>query len=448
MTEPDVASSDATNKTKLSSFVTEECYPAEIEYDQHLAKRIGSDRWSLDAIPPCVERLKNRAKQLGLWNLFLPKPIPNEIRALCDQDNASFVSPSMYLSNREYGVLCEIMGRSLLASEACNCNAPDTGNMEVLLKHGSLAQQIRYLKPLLMGQIRSAFLMTEPDVASSDATNIETTLTKVVSSSGNVHYVLNGKKWWSTGAMDPRCKVALVLAKMDHGKVGVSNTNPSSKHGAHTVVIIPMDAPGVKLVRPLTVFGYDDAPHGHAEVQLTNVVCGPDTLILGEGKGFEIAQSRLGPGRIHHCMRAVGLASRCYDLMILRSMSRTTFGKPLYQHGGCQEMIADSATDIQTSRLLTLSCAASIDQRGPRGARDQIAMIKVAVPEMTLRVVDRAIQVFGGAGVCNDFPLARAFAGLRTLRIADGPDAVHRRTLALLEVKRAKLRQQAMRSSL
>mmetsp|Transcript_42847 Transcript_42847/g.43397 ORF Transcript_42847/g.43397 Transcript_42847/m.43397 type:complete len:321 (-) Transcript_42847:305-1267(-) len=320
--------------------------------------------------------------------------------------------------------------------------------MEVLLKHGSLAQQIRYLKPLLMGQIRSAFLMTEPDVASSDATNIETTLTKVVSSSGNVHYVLNGKKWWSTGAMDPRCKVALVLAKMDHGKVGVSNTDPSSKHGAHTVVIIPMDAPGVKLVRPLTVFGYDDAPHGHAEVQLTNVVCGPDTLILGEGKGFEIAQSRLGPGRIHHCMRAVGLASRCYDLMILRSMSRTTFGKPLYQHGGCQEMIADSATDIQTSRLLTLSCAASIDQRGPRGARDQIAMIKVAVPEMTLRVVDRAIQVFGGAGVCNDFPLARAFAGLRTLRIADGPDAVHRRTLALLEVKRAKLRQQAMRSSL
>ena len=335
------------------------------------------------------------------------------------------------------------MGRSFLAPEACNCSAPDTGNMEVLIKHGSPDQQRRWLGDLLAGRIRSAFLMTEPDVASSDATNIETRLTRVVGSKGEVRYTLSGRKWWSTGAMDPRCRVALVLARMDYshpscggessgGGGGESN---SDMHGAHTVVLVPMDTPGVRLVRPLHVFGYDDAPHGHAEVELTNVQLGADDLVLGEGRGFEIAQSRLGPGRIHHCMRAVGLAARCYELMLRRVVSRQTFGRYLAEHGGCQEMIADSASDLEAARLLTLSCAAAIDERGAKGARDKIACIKVAVPELASRVVDRAVQVYGGAGVCQDYCLARALTGLRTLRIADGPDAVHRRTVARFEIR-------------
>jgi len=347
--------------------------------------------------------------------------------------------PTRYLTNREYGILCEIMGKSFLAPEACNCSAPDTGNMEVLLKHGTIEQQKTYLPHLLNGETRSAFLMTEPDVASSDATNIETKLTKIYVEKGNskeVKYILNGKKWWSTGAMDPRCKVVLVLARMDYSTSDASNTTKSSQHGAHTVVVLPMSK--VKLVRPLTVFGYDDAPHGHAEVALEGIELDKSNLILGEGKGFEIAQSRLGPGRIHHCMRAVGLAARCYELMIERSLCRETFGKLLWEHGGCQEAIADSRIDIEAARLLTLSCAAAIDDHGAVKARDKIAMIKVAVPNLALKVIDRAIQVHGGAGVCGDYPLARALAGMRTLRIADGPDEVHKRTIALIEIKKAK----------
>lgn len=295
-----------------------------------------------------------------------------------------------------------------------------------------------YLGRLLDGTIRSAFLMTEPDVASSDATNIETRLTKTIITNSNgekiAKYYLHGKKWWSTGAMDPRCKVALVLAKMDYSSVLSENGNGGA-HGAHTVVIVPMEK--IQMVRALTVFGYDDAPHGHAEVSMNNIELDESCLVLGEGRGFEIAQSRLGPGRIHHCMRAVGLASRCYELMVERSILRETFGKKLCEHGGCQEMIADSRADLECAKLLTLSCASAIDNLGVNKARDQIAMIKYTVPELAFRIIDRAVQVHGGAGVCQDFPLARALAGMRTLRIADGPDAVHKRTVARIEVKKA-----------
>ena len=422
-------------REKLTIFVEEECIPAEEEYEEHMKGRSGPERWTTEAIPPVIERLKVRARKLGFWNLFLPHPLPATVSSPSRE-------PTIYLSNREYGILCEIMGRSTLAPEACNCNAPDTGNMEVLLKHGNADQQRTWLGPLLDGHIRSAFLMTEPDVASSDATNIETRLTKIRDADGakkGVRYVLNGRKWWSTGAMDPRCKFALVLAKMDHGEQGSKSGGKGGAditHGAHTVVLVPMNTPGVRLERALTVFGYDDAPHGHAEVSLTDVEVDASALILGEGRGFEIAQSRLGPGRIHHCMRAVGLAARCYELMLQRSLSRKTFGKYLAEHGSCQDMIADSAADLEAARLLTLSCAATIDEKGPKGARDKIASIKVSVPELTSRAVDRAVQVHGGAGVCQDFPLARALAGLRTLRIADGPDAVHRRTVARIEIKK------------
>ncbi|EED86410.1 ACYL-COA dehydrogenase [Thalassiosira pseudonana CCMP1335] len=375
-----------------------------------------------------MDALKSKAQSLGFWNLFLPHELPE-----------------MYLTNREYGILCEVMGRSSLAPEACNCSAPDTGNMEVLLKHGTQSQQLKYLLPLLRGEVRSAFLMTEPDVASSDARNLETRLSKRMDDGGSVRYTLNGKKWWSTGAMDPRCRMALVVTKMDYTHPSNANnaqqqTQTKTKHGNQTVVIVPMPQTGVRCVRPLTVFGYDDAPHGHAEVWLESVDLGMESVVLGEGRGFEISQSRLGPGRIHHCMRAVGLAARCYELMLERTFQRKTFGRFLYEHGSCREMVADSAADIESARLLTLSCAEEIDRLGARGARDKIALIKVVVPELTSRVVDRAVQVFGGAGVCGDFPLARALVGLRTLRIADGPDAVHKQSLALLELKKAKQR--------
>jgi len=423
-------------KNKLDDFMENHCIPAEVEFEAHMKQRFGKDRWTMDAIPPCVERLKQTAKSMGLWNLFIPPHLTTDI--------PPHLAPTTLLSYREYGILCESMGRSFLAPEACNCNAPDTGNMEVLMHHGTLQQKQQWLIPLLEGSIRSAFLMTEPDVASSDATNIQTTLTRIENSNGEVRYILNGRKWWSTGAMDPRCKVALVLARMDYSQSS-SNSRDSTRsadknlrHGAHTVVLINMNDPGVELVRPLTVFGYDDAPHGHAEVSLSQIHVSPNDLIIGEGSGFQVAQSRLGPGRIHHCMRSIGLAQRCFELMLERSLTRSTFGKLLAEHGACQEQIADSVSDLEAARLLTLSCAAAMDQYGARAARDKIASIKVAVPELTGRVVDRAVQIFGGAGVSDDFPLARALAGLRSLRIADGPDAVHKRTVALMEIKKAK----------
>ena len=416
-------------RDKLELFVIKECQPAELEYEAHMKTRLGADRWTLEAIPPCVERLKNSAKQLGLWNLFIP---PHLIPNLPDRS----MGPSLPLTFREYGMLCETMGKSFLAPEACNCNAPDTGNMEVLLHHGTDEQKEKFLVPLLNGTIRSAFLMTEPNVASSDATNMETTL-KRTETNGNISYVLNGRKWWSTGAMDPRCKGALVLAKMDYSESSVQQ-NVENKHGGQTVVLIEMSDPGVTMVRALQVFGYDDAPHGHAEVDLNNIRCTPSSIIIGEGKGFIVAQTRLGPGRIHHCMRAIGMAQRCYDLMLMRALTRKTFGKMLAEHGGCQEMIADSASDLDAARVLTLACADRMDRFGAIQTRDKISSIKVSVPELTSRVVDRAVQIFGGAGVSDDFPLAKILVGLRSLRIADGPDAVHKRTVALLEIKRAK----------
>lgn len=433
-------------KTKLESFVNTRCIPAEQTYEDHISKFAGDDRWTDAAVPPIMEELKREAQQLGLWNLFLPHQLPDHLVTANNttNDNHIQISPSMYLSNREYGILCEVVGRSSLAPEACNCSAPDTGNMEVLLKHGTTGQQSQYLLPLLQGKIRSTFLMTEPDVASSDARNLETKLMKIVDERNDgrvIRYVLNGKKWWSTGAMDPRCKVALVVCKMDYSHPScAAEQRKQQQRGHQTVVIIPMPHPGIQCVRPLTVFGYDDAPHGHAEVHLQNIELDETAVILGEGRGFEIAQSRLGPGRIHHCMRAIGLAARCYELMLERTMQRQTFGKFLHEHGSCQEIIADSRSDLEAARLLTLACADDIDQLGAKGARDKIAMIKVSVPEFTSRVVDRAVQIFGGAGVSSDFPLARALVGLRTLRIADGPDAVHKLVLAKLELKKAKQR--------
>eukprot|EP00970_Alexandrium_tamarense_P007233 scaffold1289_cov188-Alexandrium_tamarense.AAC.7 len=470
----------STLKASLETFITHDCIPAEKLYEEHIAQYSGSDRWQPHAVPPIMDALKSKAQSLGFWNLFLPHELPEcVLRANEELNNNNRVvpiSPRMYLTNREYGILCEVMGRSSLAPEACNCSAPDTGNMEVLLKHGTQSQQLKYLLPLLRGEVRSAFLMTEPDVASSDARNLETRLSKRMDDGGSVRYTLNGKKWWSTGAMDPRCRMALVVTKMDYTHPSNANnaqqqTQTKTKHGNQTVVIVPMPQTGVRCVRPLTVFGYDDAPHGHAEVWLESVELGMESVVLGEGRGFEISQSRLGPGRIHHCMRAVGLgehnisvdkdllfnkylfrltttqpllsyspAARCYELMLERTFQRKTFGRFLYEHGSCREMVADSAADIESARLLTLSCAEEIDRLGARGARDKIALIKVVVPELTSRVVDRAVQIFGGAGVCGDFPLARALVGLRTLRIADGPDAVHKQSLALLELKKAKQR--------
>ena len=288
-------------KEKLEKFVNERCIPAEKDYERHIEKFSGADRWSIAAVPPVMEALKVEAQALGLWNLFLPHPAPLH---LLERDGDVPIVPSIYLSNREYGILCEVMGRSALAPEACNCSAPDTGNMEVLLKHGSQNQQSKYLTPLLQGKIRSTFLMTEPDVASSDARNLETKLTKTVAAGGRIKYVLNGRKWWGTGAIDPRCKVALVVAKMDYSHPSCSSEGHGrqlSKRGHQTVVIVPMPNPGIKILRPLTVFGYDDAPHGHAEVLIENVELDESAVVLGEGRGFEIAQSRLGPGRIHHC---------------------------------------------------------------------------------------------------------------------------------------------------
>lgn len=419
-------------KAKLDKFVLEKCQPAEHEYELHMKNRVGRDRWTIDAVPPCMDRLKAEAQVLGLWNLFIPPHLLPHVPCC---------APSVVLSYREYGILCESMGKSFLAPEACNCGAPDTGNMEVLMHFGTKGQKERYLVPLLQGKIRSAFLMTEPDVASSDATNIETTLTKIEGSNGEVSYVLNGSKWWSTGAMDPRCRVALVLARMDYSQCSPHRGDTANSHGAHTVVLVDMK--DVEMVRPLTVMGYDDAPHGHAHVKLTNIRVTPQDLIIGEGSGFAVAQARLGPGRIHHCMRAIGMAVRCYDMMLERALSRKTFGKYLAEHGGCQEMIAESASDIEAARLLTLSCAEHMDLYGARAARGKIASIKVSVPAMTFRVVDRAVQIHGGAGMDGDLPLARILVGLRSLRIADGPDAVHQRTVARMELNKAAKKMQS-----
>ncbi len=385
-------------RERLSSFMSQHVYPAESVWEAQLEQ----DRWRP---PPVMEELKRIARGLGLWNLFLP-----------DSEYGAG------LSTAEYAPLCEIMGRSLLAPEACNCSAPDTGNMEVLVRYGSPEQSARWLTPLLSGEIRSCFAMTEPEVASSDATNIRTTIARE-----GAEYVITGRKWWTSGAGDPRCKIAIVMGR----------TDPSaSRHLQQSMVLVPMDTPGVTLKRNLSVFGYDAAPHGHAEVLFDRVRVPAANLILGEGRGFEIAQGRLGPGRVHHCMRMIGLAERALELLCRRARGRIAFGRPLAEQGTIRADIAESRIAIEQARLLVLAAARLMDSRGNQAARAEIAMIKVVAPNVALAVLDRAIQVHGGAGVSQDTFLAGAWAQARTLRIADGPDEVHRETIAKLELEK------------
>ena len=388
---------------KLQAFMDKEVFPAEAVYEHQRAELKAAGK--PHGLPAVVEELKVKARAQGLWNLFLPHSH----------------DPHHGLSVTEYATLAEITGWSPeLAPEAINCAAPDTGNMELLDMFATDEQKKMWLEPLLDGRIRSAFAMTEPDVASSDARNIQTSIVK-----DGGDYVINGTKWWTTGAMDERCQLLIVMGK----------TNPDAEaHNQQSMVLVPINTPGVKVVRNLTVFGYVDQ-HGHAEVSFTNVRVPVANLLGPEGEGFALAQARLGPGRIHHCMRAIGMAERALSLMIKRSIARETFGKPLVQQGVIQEWIAQARIDIEQARLLVLKAAWMIDTVGAKGARKEIAAIKVAVPQMAERIIDHAIQAHGGAGVCQDTPLASMYAGIRTLRIVDGPDEVHIRDIARLEIK-------------
>ncbi|MEQ1831311.1 MAG: acyl-CoA dehydrogenase family protein [Pirellula sp.] len=390
-------------RLRLIAFMNEHIYPNEPTYRE---QGLVEDRWQPR---PIVEELKSNAKKAKLWNLFLPE---SELGA--------------GLTNLEYAPLCEIMGRCSWSAEVFNCSAPDTGNMEVLVRYGTPAQQSRWLKPLLAGEIRSCFAMTEPDVASSDATNIQSQIER----QGD-HCVLNGHKWWTSGAGDPRCRLCIFMGK----------SNPNAEvHQQQSMILVPFDSPGITIKRMLNVYGYDDAPHGHAEVLFQDVRVPADHMLLGEGRGFEIAQGRLGPGRIHHCMRLIGLAERALESMCRRVQARVAFGKPLSEQGTIRAEIADSRIEIDQARLLTLRAAQLMDTVGIKAARREIAMIKVVAPNMALRVIDRAVQAHGAAGVCDDHFLAGAWASSRTLRLADGPDEVHRETIAKLELRRHELR--------
>jgi len=385
---------------RIGDFMDAHIFPAEETYNKQMsAAREKGNPW---IVVPVVEELKKKAKSQGLWNLFL-----NE-----SEHGAG-------LTNLEYAPLAELMGRVGFASESFNCSAPDTGNMEVLERYGSPYQQDKWLKPLLAGEIRSAFLMTEPAVASSDATNIATRIER----KGD-QYVINGTKWWSSGVGDPRCKLAIVMGK---------NSIDGDRHSQQSQILVPLDTPGIKIKRMLPVFGYDDAPHGHGEVELHDVKVPVENMVLGEGRGFEIAQGRLGPGRIHHCMRTIGVAERALELMCKRLLTREAFGKRIAEHSVWEQRVAEARINIEMCRLLTLKAADMMDKVGNKVARAEIAEIKVAAPRMALKIIDDAIQAWGGAGVTTDAGLARMYASQRTLRLADGPDEVHCRTIARLE---------------
>ncbi len=393
---------------RVRAFMDGEVEPARATYHGQMAA-FGADRWR---VPAVVEDLKRKARAQGLWNLFLP-PAPGH-------DTPDYHGAG--LSNLDYALCAEEMGRVGWASEAFNCSAPDTGNMEVLHRYGSPAQKDRWLRPLMDGAIRSAFLMTEPDVASSDATNIETSIRR---EGGD--YVINGRKWWSSGVGDPRCALAIVMGKTDPN---------AQSHKQQSQILVPLDTPGVEIRRMLPVFGYDDAPHGHGEVLLTDVRVPAANLILGEGRGFEIAQGRLGPGRIHHCMRTIGVAEAALEAMSRRLLARTAFGKRIAEQSIWEQRLATARIDIEMTRLLCLKAADVMDKVGAKAGRLEISMIKVAAPRMALAILDDAIQAHGGGGVCDDFDVARSYAHVRTLRLADGPDEVHNRTIARLELKR------------
>ena len=385
---------------KLHAFMEEFIYPNEAIYDEQINKEN-----PFSSVPPIMEELKQKAKEQGLWNLFLPE---SEFGA--------------GLTNVEYAPLCEIMGRSAIAPEVFNCAAPDTGNMEVLVRYGTAEHKEKWLKPLLNGEIRSCFSMTEPDVASSDATNIKTSIVR-----DGDEYIINGVKWWSSGGSDPRCKIAIVMGKSDPN---------ASQYEQQSMILVPLDAPGVEIKRALPVYGYYHGPHGHAEIHYNNVRVPASNMLWGEGKGFAIAQGRLGPGRIHHCMRTIGAAERALQLLCKRVQNRKAFGKTLAEQGVIQEWIAEARIDIEQARLLTLKAAFMMDTVGNKEAKAEIAMIKVVAPNMALKIIDRAVQAFGAAGVSKDYPLAASWANIRTLRLADGPDEVHKRAIARYEFKK------------